>query len=94
MRIVPLKGKILGLIIDENYTTQGGILIINNIKKKKPQKVRVIAVGRPMPDSNYRASVGDVAYFKKAEGIKLTIDRKPYLILENEDIIAVETSKK
>lgn len=107
----PARGKILGEIIQGNYETESGILVVDSLKKKKPKKVRVVAIGGTgHPEINfvevderpgfynekddlemYRALPYETAYFKTSEGQRLTINRKEYLILENKDIIAVES---
>jgi Co-chaperonin GroES (HSP10) len=94
----PAKGIILGEVIDGNFTTDSGIVIVQNLKKQKPRKVRVIAVGGAFTNDKgipqeYYAKTGDVAYFKMAEGKQMTINGKNYLFLENKDIVAVETEE-
>lgn len=99
-KLRPARGKLLGEVLEDSKST-GGIVIVS-IKKKKPRKVRVISIGASVFEhqssflntkgefEDYRAKPGDVAYFKLAEGQKLTLNRKEYLVLENKDIVAVE----
>lgn len=93
----PLKGKLLGEILDGETVSPGGIIMVGSLKRNpKPRKVRIIAIGGPFEDpktgksQEYRAKPGQVAFFKLAEGQKVEINRKRCLILENKDIVAVE----
>lgn len=95
----PYPGKILGKIEGGDYESPGGIIIVDSLKKKKPRRVRVFSLGRPFLDDKgnpgkYRAKTGQIAYFKLAEGVKITINREDYLILDNKDIIAKESLDK
>ena len=111
----PTKGKLLGEIIGGEYTSPGGIIVVD-VKKKKPRKVRILAVGGPGKQfiqvtkegiipapsdyplfvndkgelEEYRAKPGQTAYFKLAAGKPFKIGGKECLILNNEDIVAVE----
>ena len=94
----PARGIVLGEIIDGSYTTDSGIVVVQNLKKQKPRKVRVVAIGESFRNEKdqvqqYYAYPGDVAYFKMSEGKQMTINGKNYLFLENKDIVAVETEK-
>ena len=94
--IKPTKGKIFGQILDGDYVTESGIIVVNSLKRKKPRCILVLAVGDAFCDKKgkpqtYRARPGQTAYFKLAAGKELTIDRKRYLIIENEDIVAVDS---
>lgn len=91
----PARGKLLGEIIGGDYVSAGGILVVNSVKKKKPRKCRIVAIGGPFVDNKgraqvYRAAVGQIAHFKLSEGMETEIERKKYIFLENEDIVAVE----
>lgn len=90
----PARGKLMGEILEGDKQTESGIIIVQT-KKQKPRKVRILAIGSTFEDEKgvrqaYRAKPGQTAYFKLAEGQKIKIDRKEYLILENSDIVAVE----
>lgn len=43
----PLPGRLLGEIISGNYVTETGIEVVQGLKRQKPEKVRVIAIGGP-----------------------------------------------
>ena len=55
----------------------------------------MLAVGEPPADKygnfqDYHVRPGQVAYFRLAKGEKIRVREKTYLILENEDVVAVE----
>lgn len=94
MSLKPLKGQVIGEVLDGDEVSPGGIILVS-VKKKKPRRVKVVAIGEPFEDKKgnpkqYHVKVGDVAFFKLASGRKLRRDRKEYLVLENDDIVAVE----
>jgi co-chaperonin GroES (HSP10) len=99
-----LRGQLLGRIIEGNYETESGILVVDSLKKKKPGKVHIMAIGTrdeiiPMKGvyflngkdelEAYAALPGDFAFIKMSEGKKILIEGRNCLILENKDIVAV-----
>lgn len=91
----PTRGKILGLILEEETRTSSGLYLVSNLKTKKPRRVKVLAVGEPSLDEqgnekHYHVCPGQVAYFRLAKGEKIRVRGKTYLVLENEDVVAVE----
>lgn len=102
-KLRPTRGKLIGEILSGDYVSRGGIFIVNSLKKKTPEKVKILAIARQERETNYprfenakgvdelyRAKPGQTAYIKRREGQRMTIDRKDYLVIENIDIVAVE----
>jgi chaperonin GroES len=93
MKVRPLHDKVLIQILDTEETTKGGI-IIPDTAKEKPQEGKVIAVGtgRILEDGTKKPldiKKGEKVLFNKYGGIDISIDGEDYLILREEDILAV-----
>ena len=93
MKIRPLHDRILVERLEEQEVKKGGI-IIPDTAKEKPQEGKVIAVGAgKVNDDGKRLAldvkVGDKILFGKYSGSEVKVDDKDYLILREEDILAV-----
>ena len=93
MKIRPLHDRILVERLEEKEEKRGGI-IIPDTAKEKPQEGKVIAVGAgKVNDDGKRLSldvkVGDKILFGKYSGAEVKVDDKDYLILREEDILAI-----
>ena len=93
MKIRPLHDRILIERLEEKEEKRGGI-IIPDTAKEKPQEGKVIAVGAgKVTDEGKRLSldvkVGDKILFGKYSGSEVKVDDKDYLILREEDILAI-----
>ncbi|MBW2280622.1 MAG: co-chaperone GroES [Deltaproteobacteria bacterium] len=98
MKIRPLQDRILLRRVEEEETTAGGI-IIPDTAKEKPQEGQVIAAGpgKVRDDGNVTpldVSKGDRVLFGKYSGTDVTLDGDDYVILREEDVLAVIESKK
>src|SRR5215510_14070143 len=80
MKIRPLHDRILVERLEEKEVKKGGI-IIPDTAKEKPQEAKVIAVGN--------GKAGDKILFGKYSGSEVKIDDKEYLILREEDVLAI-----
>ncbi|MDR2349446.1 MAG: co-chaperone GroES [Deltaproteobacteria bacterium] len=93
MSIRPLSDRILVQRLEEDQTTKGGI-IIPDTAKEKPQQGKVIAVGNgKLLDNGTRVTPGvaanDKVLFGKYSGTEIKYDGVEYLILREEDILAI-----
>lgn len=93
MKVRPLHDKILVKRIQTPQTTKGGIVIPDTVKEK-PQEGKVIAVGNGRLQENGKVipldvKTGDKILFTKYGGTEITIDGEEYLILEENDVLAV-----
>jgi chaperonin GroES len=93
MKIRPLHDRILVERLEEEEQVRGGI-IIPDTAKEKPQEGRVIAVGTgKVTDDGKRlgldVKVGDKILFGKYSGSEVKVDDKDYLIMREEDILAI-----
>jgi chaperonin GroES len=93
MKIRPMHDRIVVERVEEQEVRRGGI-IIPDTAKEKPQEGRVIAVGTgKVTDEGKRlgldVKVGDRILFGKYSGSEVKIDDKEYLIMREEDVLAV-----
>jgi chaperonin GroES len=93
MKIRPLHDRILVERLEEQEVRRGGI-IIPDTAKEKPQEGKVIAVGNGKVTEEGKkipldVKVGDRILFGKYSGSEVKIDDKDYLILREEDVLAI-----
>ncbi len=94
MNVRPLHDRILvQRLEDTEKKTEGGI-IIPDTAKEKPQRGKVTAVGNgKILDDGTRVALevkkGDQVLFGKYAGTEVKIDGTEYLILREDDILAV-----
>lgn len=93
MKIRPLHDRILVERLDEGEVKKGGI-IIPDTAKEKPQEAKVIAVGNgKVTDEGKKIALdvkaGDRILFGKYSGSEVKIEDKEYLILREEDVLAI-----
>ena len=93
MKIRPLHDRILVERIEEKEQVRGGIIIPDSAKEK-PQEGKVIAAGNgKVGDDGKRipldGKAGDKSLFGKYSGSEVKIDDKEYLILREEDVLAI-----
>ena len=93
MKIRPLHDRILVKRLDEGETVRGGI-ITPDTAKEKPQEGKVIAAGNgTVGDDGKRipldVKAGDKILFGKYSGSEVKIEDDEYLILREEDVLAI-----
>ena len=93
MKLRPLHDRIVVERQEEREQKKGGIIIPDSAKEK-PQEGRVIAVGNgKVTDEGKRlpldVKAGDRVLFGKYAGSDVTIDGKEYLIMREEDLLAI-----
>ncbi|QSA98673.1 co-chaperone GroES [Methylococcus sp. EFPC2] len=89
----PLYDRLLVKRSEDEQTTPGGI-VIPDAAKEKPIKGEIIAagLGKPLDNGSLRplsVKVGDKVLFGKYAGTEVKIDGNEYLVLREEDVIAV-----
>jgi chaperonin GroES len=93
MKVRPLHDRILVERLEEKETKRGGI-IIPDTAKEKPQEGKVIAVGTGKVNDDGKkvpldVKAGDKILFGKYSGSEVKIDDKEFLIMREEDILAI-----
>jgi chaperonin GroES len=98
MKIRPLQDRVLIRRVEEEETTAGGIIIPDSAKEK-PQEGVVVAAGKGKVREDggvtpLDVQVGDKVLFGKYAGTDVTLDGEEYVILREEDILAVSGKSK
>ena len=93
MNVRPLHDRVLVKRTEEKEVVKGGI-IIPDTAKEKPQEGEVIAAGPgKIMDDGKRAAMdvkkGDRILFGKYSGTEIKIDDQDYVIMREEEILAV-----
>ena len=94
MNIRPLHDRILVRRLEDTEKKSGGGIIIPDTAKEKPQRGKVTAVGNGKTlDDGTRVALevkkGDKVLFGKYAGTEVTLEGDEYLILREDDILAV-----
>ena len=98
MKVRPLHDRVLLKRIDQKEVVKGGI-IIPDTAKEKPMEGEVISVGPGtlMEDgkrSPLDVKAGDRVLFGKYAGTEIKIDDEEYVIMREEEILAVLAKQK
>ena len=97
MKVRPLHDRLIIQRLEEGEQTIGGILVPDSAKEK-PQRGKVFAVGqgkvrddgsRQQPD----VKDGDTILFGKYSGQEIKIEGEEYLILREDEVLAIIDSK-
>jgi len=93
MKVKPLGEKILVKRLEAEGKTKGGI-VLPDTAKEKPKEGKVIALGDgKLLESGKRAEFqvkkGDRILFSSYAGTEVKVDTEEYLIMSEEDILAV-----
>jgi chaperonin GroES len=93
MNVRPLHDRVIVHRLDEGEQKIGGI-IIPDTAKEKPQQGRVIAAGNGKANDNGKripldVKAGDRILFGKYSGQEITIDGEEYLIMKEDEVLAV-----
>ena len=93
MKVKPLGERVLVKRIEHEEVKKGGI-IIPDTAKEKPQQGEVVAVGPGKLDEKGKRTPidvkkGDRVLFGKYSGTEIEIDGEEYLIMQEDDILAI-----
>jgi chaperonin GroES len=97
MNVRPLHDRLIIQRLEEGEQTIGGIIVPDSAKEK-PQRGKVFAVGQgKVRDDGSRQQLdvkdGDTILFGKYSGQDIKIDGEEYLILREDDVLAIIDSK-
>ena len=97
-KLRPLHDRILVTRIDEDAEQKVGGIIIPDTAKEKPQQGKVIAVGAGKADKDGKRIAldvkdGDTILFGKYSGQEIKIEGNEYLIMREDEVLAVVESK-
>jgi len=93
MALKPLGDRIVVRPLEAQEKTKSG-LVVPDTAKEKPQEAKVIAVGtgRRLEDGAIKAlevKSGDRVLYGKYSGTEVSIEGDDYLILREEDVLAI-----
>lgn len=97
MRVTPLHDRLIVQRLDGGEQIVGGIIVPDSAKEK-PQRGTVLGVGlgtvrkdgsRQLPD----VKDGDTILFGKYAGQEIRIDGEDYLIMREDDVLAIIDGK-
>lgn len=93
LKVVPLNDKVLVKRVEAEAKTAGGIVLPDNAKEK-PKEGKVLAVGQGKllesgKRSQFQIKEGDKVLFSSYAGSEVTVDGEEYLIMTEDEILAV-----
>lgn len=84
--VQPLGANVLVKLVKKDTKTKSGIILPETASEDRPQQGKVMAVG---DSKEIKVKKGQVVIFAKYSGTEIKMDEEEYLILKNEDILAV-----
>lgn len=84
--IQPLGENVLVKVVKRDAKTKSGIILPETAVEDRPQQGKVMAVG---DSKDIKVKKGQVVIFAKYSGTEIKMSDEEYLILKNEDILAV-----
>ncbi|MEO7198128.1 MAG: co-chaperone GroES [Solirubrobacterales bacterium] len=93
MNLKPLGDRLIVKAIEEEETTQSGI-VLPETAKEKPQRGEVLAVGDGAWDEDGSKRIpldvakGDTVLYSKYGGTEVTVDGDDLLVLRESDVLA------
>jgi len=92
--IKPLSDHVFIEPVEEEKTTESGIVIPDTADKERPMKGKILAIGPGKRDERgelvpMSVKVGDVVLFRKYGPDEIEMDGKTYLVGKEDDILAI-----
>jgi chaperonin GroES len=93
MKVVPLNENILVERVEAEAKTAGGIMLPDSAKEK-PKQGKVLSLGEGKVLENgkrqaFQVKAGDRVLFTSYAGSEVKIDGKEYLIMSEDDVLAI-----
>ena len=93
MKIRPLHDRVIVKRLESETRTAGGIVIPDSAAEKPVQgKIVAVGKGKILEDGTVRpldVKVGDHILFGKYSGTEVKVDGEEYLVMREEDVMAV-----
>ncbi|MDU2114345.1 MAG: co-chaperone GroES [Prevotella bivia] len=87
MTIKPLADRVL--VLPAPAEEKVGGIIIPDTAKEKPQRGKVVAVGKGTKDEEMILKVGDEVLYGKYAGTEIESEGEKYLMMRQSDVLAV-----
>jgi chaperonin GroES len=97
LKVRPLGDRLIVKPMEAEEKTKGGIILPDSAKEK-PQEGKIVAVGKGKLDENGKpmpmeVKEGDKVLYGKYGGTEITINETEYIILREEDVLAIVEEK-
>ncbi len=94
LNLRPLGDRVIVEPVEQEETIAGGMLVLPETAKEKPQQGNVLAVGSGRRDEDGKriemdVKVGNRVLFAKYAGSEIKLDGKKLLIMKESDILAI-----
>jgi chaperonin GroES len=94
MELKPLRDRVVVKPADREEKTKGGIYLPDTASKDRPTEGQVVAVGTGLVNKNgdktpLEVKAGDRVLYSEYAGTEVKLSGEKYLILRQEDILAV-----
>lgn len=83
----PLKDRVVIQMVEQEEKTAGGLFLPS--AQEKLQFATVLAVSEFTEEKDRQVQVGDRVVFEKYTGTEVKLDGKEYIIVKEQDIIAI-----
>ena len=88
MKSVPLGVRVVLKQLKAEETTKSGIVLPGQ-SQEKPQQAEVVAVGPGTEDVKMEVKKGDMVIYAKYAGTEVKLDKDEYIVVKQQDILAV-----
>ncbi|MDD3279424.1 MAG: co-chaperone GroES [Lachnospiraceae bacterium] len=88
MKLVPLGDRVVLKQMKAEETTKSGIVLPGQAQEK-PQQAEVVAVGPGTEKVKMEVQVGNAVIYSKYAGTEVKLDQDEYIIVKQDDILAV-----
>lgn len=88
MNIKPLHDRVVVRPHEKETKSRGGIIIPDTVSER-PLKGEVVAIGNGKKDEPMTVQIGDNVIFSKYGGSEIQIEGVDYMILKEEEILAI-----
>jgi chaperonin GroES len=97
VNIRPLGDRIIVEPVEQEETIAGGMLVLPETAKEKPQQGKVLAAGAGRRDDDGKridmdVEVGMTVLFAKYAGTEIKLDGKKLLIMKEADVLGIVES--
>jgi len=93
MKIKPLGDRLLVKQVEAEEKSKGGIILPDTAKEKpKEGKVEAVGAGKVLEDGKIQplsVKAGDHILFSSYAGTEVKLDDEDYLIMKEEDVLAI-----
>lgn len=86
MTLKPLNNNVIVSSINGETLNKAGIVLPDTLDKERPEKGKVVSVG---PNCLEGLKAGDLVFFRKYSPDEVKIDEEKFLVIREEDILAV-----